>query len=54
MQEDLALHALESREKRRNERRDFFRMAATPLLPTTASYGIHGSSSSCPPSQLIN
>jgi hypothetical protein len=32
MQETLALHALESRETRRKERRDFFRMAATAAV----------------------
>jgi hypothetical protein len=41
MQEDLALHALESREKRRNERRDFFRLAATAAIaaPLTLTIG---------------
>jgi hypothetical protein len=42
MQEDLALHALESREKRRNERRDFFRLAATAAVAAPLALTIGG------------
>jgi hypothetical protein len=42
MQEDLALHALESREKRRNERRDFFRLAATAAIAAPLSLTLGG------------
>jgi hypothetical protein len=42
MQETLALHALESREKRRKERRDFFRLAATAAVATPLVLTIGG------------
>lgn len=42
MQEELALHALESREKRRNERRDFFRLAATAAVAAPLALTLGG------------
>jgi hypothetical protein len=42
MQETLALHALESREKRRNERRDFFRLAATAAVTAPLALTLGG------------
>ena len=42
MQEDLALHALESREKRRTERREFFRLAATAAVAAPLALTIGG------------
>jgi hypothetical protein len=42
MQETLALHALESREKRRNERRDFFRLAATAAITAPLALTLGG------------
>lgn len=42
MQETLALNALESREKRRKERRDFFRLAATAAVAAPLALTIGG------------
>ncbi|UUR07143.1 ferritin-like domain-containing protein [Sphingomonas glaciei] len=42
MQEELALHALESREKRRTERRDFFRLAATAAVAAPLALTLGG------------
>jgi hypothetical protein len=42
MQETLALHALESREKRRNERREFFRLAATAAVTAPLALTLGG------------
>jgi hypothetical protein len=42
MQETLALHALESREQRRKERRDFFRLAATAAVTAPLALTIGG------------
>jgi hypothetical protein len=42
MQEDLALHALQSREKRRNERRDFFRYAASAAVAAPLALTLGG------------